>query len=133
MPAPFWPAHTSTKHDSTFLDLRVDLGNSENDCGSNYMTDILLSYLFKQAEYAVETRSQGFVKVLWEKCIVQYANDICMVILSRYGEWVVMELTTLDTADQWKPVARYVLSQLTERMWYPLASGYEGAYVTFGH
>jgi hypothetical protein len=133
MPAPFWPAHTSTKHDSTFLDLRVDLGNSENDCGSNYMTDILLSYLFKQAEYAVETRSQGFVKVLWEKCIVQYANDIRMVILSRYGEWVVMELTTLDTADQWKPVARYVLSQLTERMWYPLASGYEGAYVTFGH
>jgi hypothetical protein len=111
----------------------VDLGDSENDCVSNYMTDILLSYLFKQAEYAVETRFQGFVKVLWEKRIIQYTNDIRTVILSRYGEWVVMELTTLDAADQQKPVARYVLSQPTERVWYPLASGYEGAYVIFGH
>jgi hypothetical protein len=73
------------------------------------------------------------VKVVWEKRIVQYANNIRTVISSRYGEWVAMRLTALGVADQQKPVAWYVVPQPTERVWYPLALGYGGAYVIFEH
>jgi hypothetical protein len=56
-----------------------------------------------------------------------------MVISSRYGEWMAMELTAPGAADQWKPVAWYVVLQPTEHAWYPLALGYGGAYVIFEH
>lgn len=74
---------------------------------------------------------QGFVKIVWEKRIMQYANDIRTVISSRYEEWEAMELTILTEAQQRKPLTRYVMLQSEERIWYPLTLGYDDAYVAF--